>query len=206
MPEEKIKIVDTTLSIKEIVDIFNNTDEIKKLISENIIVDRFPFNREIQSGGKYGDCQVIINVSDDFYLGNSEDIMREGKLNYYFPMGESGNSMGLNSIFGALQVLYEISKWNPIWKILLHCQAGLNRSPTVKSAFYYMMTGEHEPIKSNDGTCNNKLIMNCTKGHLPPIEQMELFLRKCKEAFDNSEKFFGGMFDWVMKESGCSAK
>ncbi len=29
---------------------------------------------------------------------------------------------------------------------------------------------------------------------------------KCKEVFDNPNKFFGGMFDWVMTESGCSSK
>ncbi len=33
---------------------------------------------------------------------------QEGKLNYYFPMGESGELMGLNSMFGALQVLHQI--------------------------------------------------------------------------------------------------
>ena len=76
-----------------------------RFISDNIIVDRFPVGKEIKSNGKHNDCQVIINVSDEFYLANSEEIIKEGKLNYYFPMGESGDSMGLNSIFGALQVL-----------------------------------------------------------------------------------------------------
>jgi hypothetical protein len=61
-----------------------------------------------------------------------------GKLNYYFPMGESGELMGLNSIFGALQVLHQIYTWNPEWKVLLHCQAGKNRSPTIKSTFRYL--------------------------------------------------------------------
>ena len=45
-----------------------------------------------------------------------------------------------------------------------------------------------------------------TEKHLPELPKMELFLSKCKEAFDNPEKFFGGMFDWVMLESGCSLK
>ena len=76
-------------------------------------------------------------------LGNSEEIMKDGKLNYYFPMGESGELMGLNSIYGALQVLHSIYTWNTKWKVLLHCQAGKNRSPTILAAFYYMMTGEH---------------------------------------------------------------
>jgi hypothetical protein len=182
---------------------------IKIWIDENIIVDRFPVSQEIKKKGKHKDCKVIINVSDEFYLGNSEEIMKEGKLNYYFPMGESGELMGLNSIFGALQVLYNIYKLNPKWKVLLHCQAGKNRSPTIKSAFYYMMIGEHEPDVLNDKDIllrNNRMLDNCKREHLPSLDKMELFLSKCKEAFDNSEKFFGGMFDWIMVESGCSLK
>ncbi len=173
---------------------------ITQFINENIIVSRFPVSKEIKNGGKYSDCKVIINVSDEFYLGNSEEIMLEGKLSYYFPMGESTDLMGLNSIYGAMHVLYEIYKWNPEWKVLVHCQAGRNRSPLIKSAFYYMMVGEHDSI---DG---NRLINNCDWGNLPKLEQTELFLRKCKEAFDNSEKFFGGVFDWVMYESKLSNK
>lgn len=176
-----------------------------RFISENIIVDRFPVSKEIKAEGKHSECQVVINVSDEFYLGNSEEIMKEGKLSYYFPMGESGELMGLNSMFGALQVLHQIYTWNPEWKVLLHCQAGKNRSPTIKSAFHFMMLGEHEPDKTKQGGRNNRLIDNCKRGHLPPLAKMELFLLKCKEAFDHPEKFFGGMFDWVMSESGCSS-
>jgi hypothetical protein len=94
---------------------------ITEFITKNIIVDRFPVGSEIKSGGKYCECQVIINVSDEFYLGNSEEIMKEGKLNYYFPMGERCELIGLNSIYGALQVLHSIYTWNPEWKVLLHC-------------------------------------------------------------------------------------
>ena len=47
----------------------------------------------------------------------------------------------------------------------------------------------------------NRLQYNCRKEHLPSIDKMELFLQKCKEAFDNPEKFLGGMFDWVCNES-----
>lgn len=183
----------------------SQTSVITRFINENIIIDRFPVSKEIKSGGKHSECKVIINVSDEFYLGNSEEIMQQGILNYYFPMGESGDNMGMNSIFGALQVIHSVYKWNPDWKILIHCQAGKNRSPTIKSAFYFMMLGFHEPhIGKEDGY--NRMQYNCNKGYLPEIEKMEIFLSKCKYAFDNPEKFFGGMFDWCMSESGCSVK
>lgn len=51
-----------------------------RFISENIIVDRFPVSKEIKADGKHNECQVIINVSDEFYLGNSEEIMKEGPI------------------------------------------------------------------------------------------------------------------------------
>ena len=184
----------------------DKTAVITCFIEQNLIVDRFPVSKEIKSEGKHKDCQVVINVSDEFYLGNSEEIMKEGKLNYYFPMGESGDVMGMNSIFGALQVLHQIYTWNPEWKVLIHCQAEKNRSPTIKSAFHFMMLEEHERDKTKEGGRNNRMLDNCKRGFLPEPEKMELFLVKCKDAFDHPEKFLGGQFDWVMSESGCSSK
>ncbi len=183
--------------------------EIKNWIANNLIIGAFPKSKQIITGGEYSNCQVIINVSDEFYLGNSETMLQEGKLNYYFPMGEECDLMGLNSIYGAMQVLYTIYKFNPDWKILIHCQGGKNRSPTIKSAFYYMMTGEHEPDVLNEKGIlmrNNRLLDNCERKRLPPLPQMELFLIKCKQAFDNIQKFRGGIFDWVMSESKLTSE
>lgn len=184
------------------------TEDILNFISNNIIVDRFPVVKEITTGGKHAECKVIINVSDEFYLGNSETIINENKLNFYFPMGEWSPDMGINSIYGALQVLYQILKWNPEWKVLLHCQAGKNRSPTIKSAFYYMMLGEHEPdhIVGDRLIRYNRLLDNCERNKLPELKKTEKFLNSCKYAFDNPEKFLGGVYDWVLSESELNIK
>lgn len=181
-----------------------NKISIHTFISENIKIDRFPVSQEIKDNGIHSDCQVIINVSDEFYLGISDVIAKQGKINYYFPMGESGKDMGLNSIFGALQVLHSIFTYNPEWKVLVHCQAGMNRSPTIKAAFYYMMLGEHLPEEKDENNLifkPNRLLLNCEKKKLPELKKMEKFLSNCKIAFDNPDRFWGGMIDWVMKKS-----
>lgn len=133
----------------------------KTWIENNLHVNRFPLPHEIKEGGKYENYKVFINVSDDFYLGNSEEFTNFGKMNFFFPMGEAKESIGLQSIFGCMKLLYEIYKWNPEWKVLLHCQAGRHRSPLVKSAFYYMMLGHHE----HNG--NNRLLDDIKRGLLP---------------------------------------
>lgn len=171
----------------------------------NLIVDRFPVAKELRPGGNYGDCKVIINVSDEYYLGNSEEIMKNDKLNYYFPMGESTEQangyIGLTSLYGALHVLHQVYTYNPEWKILIHCQAGRNRSVVVAAAFYYMMYGEHMDFDCNAAKTGNRLLYNCEKKYLPSLSITELFLQKCFYAFENPECFLGGVYDWVITES-----
>jgi hypothetical protein len=181
--------------------------DIKQWIDQHIIVGRFPKTEDFAN--KYKDINVVINVSDEFYLGNAEYIVKFGKQNFYLPMSERHSDIGLTSMFGALHILYEIYQYNPAWHILLHCQAGKNRSPTVKSAFYYMMTVEHEPDQVDTaGTLirNNRLLDNCERNKLPALAKTEAFLTSCKFAFDNSHSFIGGMLDWIISESGVYAK
>lgn len=178
-------------------------DKIKEWINSSLIVARFPVSKEFQEGGIYSDIDVVINVSDEYYPKISDTIIKEGKMPFFFPMGESGSDMGISSIYGALMALYDAYAMEK--RVLLHCQAGANRSPTVKAAFYYLMTNEHleEISKGSIILTANRLKDNCGK-HLPELKKMELWLSKCKEAWDNHHKFLGGMYDWTIRKSGLS--
>ncbi len=160
-----------------------------------------------QENGKYKDFDVFINVSDEYWMDYVNEFWKAGKQNHWFPMGESHHDIGLPSIFGALWVMhgaYIRSK-----SVLLHCHAGVNRSQTVRACFHYMMKGKHMPKrKEGDGhiKAHNMLKYNCEYKHLPSLEQMELWLKACKEAFDNPEKFIGGMYDWTLMQAGLQSK
>ncbi|WP_276979890.1 dual specificity protein phosphatase family protein [Flavobacterium filum] len=135
---------------------------------------------------------MIVNVSDEYYSGHAAKWSKMGYEYFWFPLAQSSRSMGLVSIFGALHVLYRSYKENK--KVLVHCRKGSNRSQVVVLAFYYMMRGKQmdEP--------RNMLLYNCKTNHLPPIEEMEKWLLRCKKAFDNYGAFKGNMLDWTLHE------
>lgn len=166
--------------------------------NEKLKVDRFPVPNEIQQGGKHQDINVFINVSDDLYIDYVQEIVRIGSQHYYFPMGELSEDMGLSSLYGALEVLYH--SYSKDLRVLLHCQAGRNRSPTVQCAFYFMMTGEHITEEYSEGGIilkSNQLFYNAGK-HLPHLEWIEEWLKNCRHAFDNSDRFLGGKYDYCV--------
>jgi protein-tyrosine phosphatase len=151
--------------------------------------------------GKYKDFDVFINVSDEYWMDYVNEFWKNGKQNHWFPMGEMHNDIGLPSIFGALCVMYQATERN--LSVLLHCHAGINRSQTVKACFHYLMTGEHLPIEKKGRfiKADNMLQYNCEQKHLPELSKMELWLKACKKAFDNPEKFLGGMYDWTLRRA-----
>lgn len=154
--------------------------------------------------GKYKEFDVFINVSDEYWMDYVNDFWKLGKQNHWFPMGEMHNDIGLVSIYGALWVMYQAYERN--LSVLLHCHAGINRSQTVRACFHYMMSGEHLPIEKEGRfiKADNMLEYNCQGCHLPELSKMELWLQACKEAFDNPEKFLGGMYDWTLRKSGLA--
>lgn len=167
-----------------------------KWFNEKLKVDRFPVFTEIQASGKHADVDVIINVSDDLYIDYVQEMVRLGKQHYYFPMGELSEDMGLSSLYGALEVLFQSFLKDS--RVLLHCQAGRNRSPMVQCAFYFMMTGEHITEEYSEGGIilkSNQLMYNAGK-HLPHLEWIEEWLKNCLHSFNNAEKFLGGKYDF----------
>ncbi len=173
-------------------------------------VDRFPLPGEITKS----DYQYIINVSDE-HIGYCMSAAAGKNIKYFwFPMSECSGDIGLNSIYGALQILFIAEQEGA--KVLLHCHAGVNRSGTVRDAYYFLRTKKHRAPKilfleveewllnSQENTDNlthlnkknNRLIENIEQGNLPSIRKMEKFLINCDIQFQKEETSKGGCLDW----------
>jgi len=168
---------------------------------KNLTVCRFPMIKEYD--GPYKEINIIINVSDEHYNAYAAAVNERGKQYYWFPMSECNENMGLHSMFGALGVLYQA--YHADQKVLLHCHAGANRSPTVQAAFYYLMIGQHMPDEKKGliYTKSNMMAHNAGK-HLPDKSTMEKWLQKLRTACDHPERFFGGMIEWSFIESNIN--
>lgn len=156
-------------------------------------VTRYPLPDEIKkSGAKY-----VVNVSCEYISSCQKVCMDNGIKYFWFPMDEVSGDIGLNSIFGALQILWIAEKEKA--GVILHCHAGANRSPTVMEAYYFMRTKKHFvrkisveskelfeklfPDSKNSERQNNRLLNNIEAGHLPSKNKMESFLKKTEEWF-----------------------
>lgn len=156
-------------------------------------VSRYPMPDEIKkSGAKY-----VINVSCEYISSCQKVCMDNGIKYFWFPMDEVSGDIGLNSLFGALQILWIAEQEKA--SVILHCHAGANRSPTVMEAYYFMRTKKHFireitieskerfekmfPDSKNLERQNNRLLNNIEAGHLPSKNKMETFLKKTEEWF-----------------------
>lgn len=132
------------------------------------------------------------------YISSCQKTCMENGIKYFwFPMDEVSGDIGLNSIFGALQILWIAEQEKA--RVILHCHAGANRSPTVMEAYYFMRTKKHlireltedkkesilKMFPDTDLSIfkNNRLLNNIEAGHLPSKNKMESFLKKTEEWF-----------------------
>lgn len=160
-------------------------------------VSRYPLPDEIKKSG----VKYVINVSCE-YISSCQKVCMDNNIKYFwFPMDEVSGDIGLNSIFGALQILWIAEQEKA--SVILHCHAGANRSPTVMEAYYFMRTKKHFireisteskelfeemfPDSKNLERQNNRLLNNIEAGHLPAKNKMETFLKKTEEWFLKQE-------------------
>lgn len=151
--------------------------------NQNLKVSRYPVPKEC----KEMNFDYIINVSDEFIDSCMEMALKGGKRYFWFPLNECTSDIGINSIYGALQILYQAEKKNK--KVYLHCHAGSNRSPTVAECYYKMRTGRYM------GKKNARVLDNIESGHLPSIRKMNIFLKECSSSFKRDDSQRGGYLD-----------
>jgi hypothetical protein len=169
--------------------------------TSNLEVGAFPFTvNERFEPSKY---DYIINVSDEYYPKVSLKLKEYTNLQYFwFPMNEAKKDIGLNSIYGAMTILFEAEKSNK--KVYLHCHAGVNRSQLVMCCYHYLRTGKYcEPRVKRNGYVN-QLYASCHRGYLPPISEMEKFLSlhgKYLNGTLQESEMMGGMLDVIKIET-----
>lgn len=134
-------------------------------------IAKYPFPAEYDEGNEFHNMETIINVSDEIHFDHMLDLKKRGFDYHWFPMNERRKDIGLNQIYACMFILYECEKRNRT--VLLHCHGGANRSIIIRNAYYYIRTGQQQDGKENQ---DNRLVMACRRGYLPPLAEMESFL------------------------------
>lgn len=165
----------------------------KEWFENNLTVGGFPF--KVNHNFNPSDYDIVINVSDEFYIDYENQINEVFVKNYWFPMNECKKDIGLNSIYAALVILHRAELRN--LRVYLHCHAGCNRSRIVQAAYYFMRTNSHLEIDKNIGFIN-MMVASCARGYLPPKAEMERFLGKVASNINNMQ---GGILDLCKLES-----
>lgn len=152
--------------------------EFEKWFTDNLEVRDYPkINNMLFQVDRY---DYVINVSDEYYSLIDNEITDHAVKSFWFPMNEVVYDAGLNSIYGAMIILYQA--YHSGSKVYLHCHAGANRSHVVSAAFYYMMTGNQLEEYTN-GFINMMLRM-CAREYLPNRYKTERFLTELGKQLD----------------------
>lgn len=161
--------------------------------NEKLVVGSYPYMYSQFFNMEY---DIVINVSDEFYYGTDTKLTELGAKTFWFPMSEKLDDIGLNSIYGALVVLYNAKKHNK--SVYLHCHAGVNRSQIVKAACYYMMNNEQFDAKDEHITYINRLVKASHEKMLPSKDYMEQFLNLLGKFLNNFRgEPLGGLIDEI---------
>jgi hypothetical protein len=171
-------------------------------------ITRYPKPEEIL---KLSDIKYIINVSDEYNLKIHNICMEKNIKYFWFPMNECTDNMGINSIYGAMKILFIAEKENA--KIIVHCHAGSNRSVTIGECYFYLRTkkypirkprnkeldiaiesmftfeNEEDRLEYRRLSENSRLQNNIEMGHLPSKFKIESFLKQCEKSINNFSKF-----------------
>lgn len=140
--------------------------------------------------GRFSDVAILINVSDEYNFYDMHMIQASGVKTYWFPMNECKKDIGLNSLYGAMCVLYSAEECCD--EVVVHCAAGTNRSPLVVEAYHYMRTGEHALEDIDGGRWRNQLERACSRGYLPPLRELEQFLTQVGQKLRKDGHLVGG--------------
>jgi hypothetical protein len=161
----------------------------KNWFYKKLVVGGFPFINTNQ-GFTLNDFDVVINVSDEYYPQHQINA-------FWFPMNEAKKDVGLNSIYGAMVILFDAEKNNK--RVYLHCHAGVNRSRAIQAAYYYLRTGEQLKAETSSGAINRLCAMS-NRGYLPPKNEMEHFLctlNKYLQGEIQKNEMMAGMLDQI---------
>lgn len=151
---------------------------------KKLIVGAFPYLVNIEFNPL--DYGYVINMSDEFYDRFHSPLFPA--KTFWFPMNERRRDIGLNSIYGAMVILSQAEKQNE--PVYIHCHSGRNRSRIAHACYYYMRTGNQ--LQDGNEKYINRLHRASVRGYLPPMAEMEEFLRNVAKSIDNMK---GGNLD-----------
>ena len=150
--------------------------------------------------GRFSDVAVLINVSDEYNFYDMHMIQASGVKTYWFPMNECKKDIGLNSLYGAMCVLYAAEE--DCDSVVVHCAAGTNRSPVVVQAYHFMRTGRHVIEDIDGGRWSNRLERACYRGYLPPLKELEKFLHELMLHLKSKDPHIvGGSLDKIKRNT-----